>query len=180
MAWTAPKTWSVGETLTAANFNTHVRDNSRATWREIARKSVTQSVTSSTVLVNDDALFIPVTGTEVWAFEFRILCDGASAGDIKTAFTFPASGDLQAMGFGPSVTDVTSFVIQRYSTTTSPTATVTYGTNAANDWMVVTVKGVYINGGTGGNLQFQWAQAASSGTATRVKANSQVLGQLLV
>lgn len=27
MAWTAPKTWSVGELVTATNMNTHVRDN---------------------------------------------------------------------------------------------------------------------------------------------------------
>jgi hypothetical protein len=27
MAWTAPKTWSVGELVTAANMNTHIRDD---------------------------------------------------------------------------------------------------------------------------------------------------------
>lgn len=27
MAWTSPKTWSVAETVTAANVNTHLRDN---------------------------------------------------------------------------------------------------------------------------------------------------------
>lgn len=27
MAWTTPKTWSVGEVVTAANMNAHVRDN---------------------------------------------------------------------------------------------------------------------------------------------------------
>jgi hypothetical protein len=27
MAWTAPKTWTVGEIATAANLNTHIRDN---------------------------------------------------------------------------------------------------------------------------------------------------------
>lgn len=27
MSWTAPKTWTSGEVLTAANMNTHVRDN---------------------------------------------------------------------------------------------------------------------------------------------------------
>src|SRR5688572_10563024 len=27
MAWSAPKTWSVGEVVTAAMMNTHVRDN---------------------------------------------------------------------------------------------------------------------------------------------------------
>lgn len=29
MAWTTPKTWAISEVLTAANFNTHVRDNLR-------------------------------------------------------------------------------------------------------------------------------------------------------
>lgn len=30
MAWTAPRTWSAGETLTAALLNTHLRDNLNA------------------------------------------------------------------------------------------------------------------------------------------------------
>lgn len=30
MAWTSPRTWAPGEDLTAANFNTHVRDNLKA------------------------------------------------------------------------------------------------------------------------------------------------------
>ena len=30
MAWTAPRTWVTGETPTAANFNTHLRDNLKA------------------------------------------------------------------------------------------------------------------------------------------------------
>jgi hypothetical protein len=30
MAWTAPKTWVVGEVLTAANLNVHLRDNLNA------------------------------------------------------------------------------------------------------------------------------------------------------
>ncbi len=27
MAWTAPRTWNVGDIATASNFNTHIRDN---------------------------------------------------------------------------------------------------------------------------------------------------------
>ena len=30
MTWTAPRTWVTGETVTAANMNTHVRDNLKA------------------------------------------------------------------------------------------------------------------------------------------------------
>lgn len=30
MAWTPPKTWAVGELLTASNFNIHIRDNLNA------------------------------------------------------------------------------------------------------------------------------------------------------
>ena len=56
MGWTAPKTWCVGETLTAANFNTHIRDNQLAEGPHlIARKTADQSVTSSAVLVDDTA-----------------------------------------------------------------------------------------------------------------------------
>jgi hypothetical protein len=35
MAWTTPKTWTVGEVLTAANLNTHLRDNLGEVWREL-------------------------------------------------------------------------------------------------------------------------------------------------
>jgi len=34
MAWTAPKTWTVGEMVTAANMNTHLRDNLNALGRD--------------------------------------------------------------------------------------------------------------------------------------------------
>ena len=30
MSWTTPKTWSAGELVTAAMFNTHIRDNEQA------------------------------------------------------------------------------------------------------------------------------------------------------
>ncbi|MGH2374564.1 MAG: hypothetical protein ACRDIC_14005 [bacterium] len=35
MPWTNPKTWSVGELVTAANMNTHVRDNELALGRDV-------------------------------------------------------------------------------------------------------------------------------------------------
>ncbi|MGH7206831.1 MAG: hypothetical protein ACREI2_11550, partial [Nitrospiraceae bacterium] len=35
MAWTNPKTWSIGELVTAAMLNTHVRDNELALGRDV-------------------------------------------------------------------------------------------------------------------------------------------------
>jgi len=180
MVWTEPpRDWTDGEFVIETMMDTHVRDQFKATWHEIKKKASTQSVTSSTTLVDCTDMAITVAASEVWAFQFRVIHDGASAGDLKTAFTFPASGDLQAMGIGMNTTDATALVVGRYSTTTSPTASVTYGCNAANDWQMLSVEGVFINSTTPGTLQFQFAQVTSNATATRVKANSQVLGMKL-
>lgn len=57
MAWTAPKTWTVGEVLTAANLNLHLRDNLNALapdgagalpgWNPVVTQSVTPGQTEN-------------------------------------------------------------------------------------------------------------------------------------
>lgn len=47
MAWTAPRTWTTGEVVTASIMNTHVRDNMREVWRELAYVEFTAAVTPS-------------------------------------------------------------------------------------------------------------------------------------
>jgi hypothetical protein len=48
MAWTAPKTWSVGEIATADDFNEQIRDNMGFVWREVAYAQITANVTGIT------------------------------------------------------------------------------------------------------------------------------------
>src|SRR5262245_36675184 len=52
MAWTAPKTWAVNEVVTAANMNTHVRDNENWLGNDFPRckanRTGTQSIPDST------------------------------------------------------------------------------------------------------------------------------------
>ena len=179
MPWTAPRTWTDGELVTKAIMDPHVRDNFLAVPHPVVRKTSNQTVTSSTVLVNDTALVLPVLANEVWRFEFDILYDGASAGDIKIAFTFPASGEIVAGGIaldaGGTVTS------NAFSGTTTPTASVAYaafGTGAGNK-IFLRIPGVFINAGTGGSLTLQWAQQTSSATATTVYTNSAIWGARL-
>jgi hypothetical protein len=169
MAWTNPKTWSAGETLTAANFNTHIRDNLNALASHlVVRKPSDESVTSSVTFQADDHLLMAVGVNEVWLFKFVILVQGATAGDFAARFTFP-SGTFSALGLGISTTSVQG---RNYSTTTSPTTQNNFDTDSATIPQPVIIEGVHVNGGSAGNIVLEWAQAASNATATTVKANS--------
>lgn len=54
MAWTTPKTWSVGEVVTAANVNLHLRDNLTflygTTYEKTTEKDVVNTVTKTDLL----------------------------------------------------------------------------------------------------------------------------------
>ena len=171
MAYTTPRTWTDGELVTKAIMDVHVRDNFNAMGPHlIVRKTSDQSVTSSTVLVNDSVLVLPVGVSEIWHFTFFVVYTGASTGDIKIAFTFPSGGDIRMSLIGRNAAG--TVVDQNFSTTTSPTSSIDFaaaGTTFAN---TLPLTGVFVNGGTGGNLQMQWAQQTSDATATIVKANS--------
>jgi len=173
MAWTAPRTWTDGELVTAAIMNPHIRDNQLAMGPHlIVRKTIDESVTSSTAFQADDVLTLPVSANEVWQWELFLLATSDSAADIKLRWTFPAGGTFSAQSNNSSGADV----VQRvgWATTTSPavewTGTANFNTSTVASMIIV--QGIYVNGGTGGNMALEWAQAASSGTPTVVKANS--------
>jgi hypothetical protein len=173
MAWTAPKTWSVGETLTAANFNVHIRDNELAIGPHlIARKTADQSVTSSTVLVDCTTLALTVAANEVWLCEWSVVYQAGTVGDLKVAFTFPTAGevifDAQAWPDSGGTLNLSSFYA-----TTSPTTSRSFFGDGANRHPL-RIQGIYVNGANAGTVQLQFAQNTSDGSATTVKANSTV------
>lgn len=173
MAWTAPKTWSVGETLTAANFNTHVRDNLLAVGPHlIVRKTSDQSVTSSTALVDCTSMVLTVGANEVWLTEWFIRYAAGATGDIKFGWTFPTGGEIDAGVAARNTTAAT--VNQFWYATTSPTTAEAFGT--VNAVELLRVHAICVNGGTAGNYQLQFAQQVSDGTAATVKAHSCVWG----
>jgi len=134
----------------------------------VIRKSANESVTSSTTLQNDDELLYAMDANTNYHFEISVLFTGGTAGDMKFSITTPSGGDLWATGWIPYAGGVSAFgpisasggVISSVDAlgTTNPT--------------MIFIRGVVMNSSTAGNLQFQWAQNASSATATTVYAGS--------
>src|SRR6266545_451259 len=147
MPWTTPKTWSSGETLTAANFNTHIRDNGDATWHLIARKTTDESVTSSGVLQNDDQLLWSVAANEIWIARMYLLFTAATAGDINVSWGFPASGVLYASA--PGSLDAAGAVVSPLSKLTATDGTsINFFGDAPEKLFMEDV--LYINAGNAG------------------------------
>ena len=170
VAWSTPPTWSVGEDITAADLQI-MSDDLNALWTQpFARKTATESVTSSTTLQNDDELLVSVEANTTYVMELFMAYDGATGGDIKIGFTVPASttGRLIAAGLTS-----TAAAYSDDQTSTGTLATVySFGAVGTGTDAGVLLKGVVVTAGTAGTLQVQWAQLASSGTATRVFSSS--------
>jgi hypothetical protein len=169
MPFTAPKTWSAGETLTAANFNTYIRDNQLSFGPHlIIRKPSDESVASSTALQNDDHLQLTVAANEVWLVEYHLKMTIPITPGMDMAFTFPASGDISVTGTEFNFAGVMSKVTFQGSTT--PTATVDFSGSASNRHIYLA--GTFVNSTNAGTVILQWAQHASNASATIMKANS--------
>lgn len=174
MAFTAPRTWTDGELVTKAIMDPHIRDNFLAMPPHlISRKTADQTVTSSTALVDCTSMVLPVGTSETWQFEFDVLYTASTAGDLKLGFTIPASSRLDASAMWMS--SVPSAGIQSITGTSSPTSSTTFqGLGTGADRLLLPLKGIYVGGGTAGNVTLQFAQQVSDGTATTIFTNSTV------
>jgi hypothetical protein len=139
------------------------------------RKSADQSVTSSTTLVNDTHLKFAVAANETYIFQVWL-------------YTYAADGtpDIKLTCAGPSGSTVlwsSSQVIYLSDGTPTLTTVQTSGaTGGASSLFVdannraIMLYGTIANGGTAGDLQFQWAQNTSSANSTTIKAGSSIFG----
>lgn len=139
---------------------------------QAVRKSSDQTVTSSTTLVNDTQLKFAVAASETFIFQawlYTFAADGTP--DIKVTFTGPA---------GSTVFWSSSQVI--FNAAAATTLTVVAAGAATGDLFVdanfraIQLYGTILNGGTAGDLQFQFAQNTSSANGTSVKAGSSIFG----
>jgi hypothetical protein len=136
-------------------------------------KTATQTVTSSAVLVNDTELFVALLANEKWMFEFYVVFDASTSGDIKFSVTGPAgataiwSAHVATSGSGALDTPLALALAA-----TGFTNGLGAGTKGA-----VLIKGYILNDGNAGNLRLQWAQNAANATPTNVFALSHVLAR---
>lgn len=141
----------------------------------VVRKTATESVTSSTVLQDDDELLFAGVSDAVYAVEVVCFVDGATGGDFKATIVGPAgaSGTVSVQGpqSGATTFDNHTMAEQSSSLGTAPSA----GTLGTGNKTRVEVKALVILAGTAGDVKLQWAQLASSGTATRLFADSYLI-----
>lgn len=130
-------------------------------------KEADETLSSNNTLQNDDELFFAVAANEVWQFEGSMFIDTISSADFRFAVTGPSG----AVGR----------VFAAYSDTAAFDAHVgagdlgdTIDLQTANTGTLVRFWGGIHNGANAGNLQVQWAQRVSQGTATTVHAGSYI------
>lgn len=143
-------------------MNPHsIRRDSRLT---IIRKTADETVNNSAVLQNDDELLLPVGANQVWAFDLRIMFDGATAADIKYKFTIPAGGSGHWLR-GDEISDAnTSITTERNNSTAG-----------AGDTYFQIFHCIYAGGANAGNVQFQWAQLTAGASDSKVRKDSCII-----
>lgn len=157
----AAPTWSVGQVLTASDVNT---------WfvPVAATKTADQSVTSSTVLVNDSELLVPVAANATYAFDAWLDFIALAGADIKWTWTVPAGTGLtySAQHNEGGGTGYNNSQVVYVNSDTVPAAGASPTVTAA------TMRGTLVTGSSSGTLQLKWAQGASSASATHVRSPS--------
>lgn len=139
-----------------------------------AYRTSTQSVTSSTTLVNDNALSVSVAANAVYLVELGLYYDGDTAGDLKTGWTTPAGATISdALALGLSTTAAAS----TDDFTSGSSSVPSFGALGAGVRCAALFKYLLTTAGTSGTLQFQWAQNTSSATATIMHAGSYLIAQ---
>jgi hypothetical protein len=163
----APPIWVVGQVLSASDVDNWLVPSA-------AVKTADQSVTSSTVLVNDTELSLPLAASVTYLFQCYIDYEGGTGGasDIQWLWSLPAGSFMRYTNphrnlAGTPVAGDTS----------TGTATDAASTGGAGVLRALQMMGSIVCGVTAGTLQFRWAQNTSSATSTIVHAQSCVMLQ---
>ena len=140
----------------------------------VTKKTSDQSVTSSTTLVADSQLVVAVAANEIVSMIFNIRLTSSNIGGIRYRMTGPASPTsiqrfIRRWPAGAVAEDVTEMATaydaaDRAFATSAPAETRTYITEEIS----------LTNGVNAGNVQFEFAQNVSDGTATISKDGSYV------
>ena len=150
--------------------------------RGFAYRTSTESLASSTTLQNDDELFLPVRKVaEVYRLTMQLFVIGNETGDFKFAFTKPSgwtlhygaiAGHPTDTGFSGGGTNGNVEFWSRPSQTATSTSSLSVTASTTDTHLIV--EGIMVAGASAvdGNLQLQWAQNTSNGTAVQVKTGS--------
>lgn len=177
MAFTAPVTRATDFLVTAAIWNAeHVDNFNTGVMHLLARKTASQSVTSSTAFVSDTDITFAVLANAIWEFEFRLRYDASATGDLKVSFSLPTSGEIDAFALTPSNATGAYQDASWQAVTTTDSQPLAFSGAGAGANRYLHIAGKYIGAGTAGNVTLRWAQNTSDATATRILAQSTAWG----
>jgi hypothetical protein len=113
-----------------------------------------------------------MAANEVWEFEAYVICttNNDSGPDIKYTFTVPTGATINWVSTFQDSVNAQSDKQVVTASGTSIVGAISAGTPSC----VMRARGIVVNGGTAGNLQFQWAQSSSDTSFTRVQTNSYI------
>jgi len=129
----------------------------------LVRKTAVETVTSSTVLQDDDHLRFAMSSNGRWAVKVFVWATSASNGAMKFFFTGPTGSTWRMTCIA---TGSTATLSSEATGTTFQTSGI--GTNP----VAVLMEGVAYTGATSGDFRLQWAQAVSNASGHTVGINS--------
>lgn len=135
-------------------------------------KAAAESVTSSTTLQDDDDFSLDLEVGKSYAILLVASVSGATGGDVKFAWSIGATAtktNRKCLGPQTGTTDVTATSMR--SSRHGLSSSVPYGLDGTNEALIVEhllIEDVTV----AGTLVLQWAQNASSGTATTLNNTS--------
>ena len=133
-------------------------------------KTVDESVSGSTTLQNDDELFTGVAASSAYLFACYLDYEAGFSGGqgfLQYKWTVPTGATLRFSALGTTV-----LAAVQAATTQKETTAYTLNGSGAGTLLAASMIGTLVTSATAGILQLQWAQSISSGTATKVHAQS--------
>lgn len=135
--------------------------------RNALRLTTTQSVTSSTVLVDATGMTIAVAANQKVHIRCMFYFTVGAAGGVKAQIIVPAGGTAFSNAVF-LVNTVAPAVVSAMQTSSAAFADAL--ANAGSHYLIMEVD--VINGATAGNIKLQFAQNSSNGTACQLLAGS--------
>lgn len=158
--------FTAGEDITADKLNSML---GLTAW-----KTATESVTSSTVLQNDDELFLTVEANATYVMFMFLLhdSDATAAGDIKLGFSSPASSTFAWGVHGANTSSTSSSAVTSVNMTLQTTSSTVSLGGGDSTGTTAFIGGTLVTSGTAGTFRLQWAQDTSNAVATNVRIGS--------
>lgn len=130
----------------------------------MARKTIDETIISSSTLQNDDELFLVVAANCVYRIAARINYNSGTTPDFKMAFTYPSG---LTMKYAANQVPAAGSAFAEFE---SIETTIQLAEGAGADRALL-IEGIVIVT-TGGTLQIQWAQNTLTASNTIVRAGS--------